>query len=343
VLLGAGAVAAFLAVDLGAVAYANNWIGAGGELTRQAIIDRFKLVFGTHLGFRKNHAKGVAVVGHFDSTGAAAAISTAAVLAKGRTPVTGRFSLGGGNPTATDTPDVVRGLGLAIGFPGRAQWRTAMINLPVFPVNSPQGFYDQLLASKPLPATGKPDPAAMAAFLTAHPETAAAMKILKAHPPTAGFADSTYSSLNVFYFVDAAGNRTPVRWSLVPKQAALPAGKSGANVLFDALIRQLKSAPLQWDLHLTVGTADDPIDPTLPWPAERRVITAGTIVITAAQTEAPGNARDVNFDPLVLPDGIEPSDDPILSARSAVYAASYRARSGEPKTPSAVQVDQVRP
>jgi catalase len=32
---------------------------------------------------------------------------------------------------------------------------------------------------------------------------------------------------------------------------------------------------------------------------------------------------------MVLPPGIEPSDDPLLSARSAVYAASYRRRTGE--------------
>ena len=50
---------------------------------------------------------------------------------------------------------------------------------------------------------------------------------------------------------------------------------------------------------------------------------------TAVAPEAKGNARDINFDPLVLPPGIEPSDDPLLSARSAVYAASFRRRAGE--------------
>ena len=30
---------------------------------------------------------------------------------------------------------------------------------------------------------------------------------------------------------------------------------------------------------------------------------AGTITLTALHTEAPGNARDINFDPLVLPEG----------------------------------------
>lgn len=338
-LIGVGAVTAFLAVDLGAVAYAGNWIG-GDRFTRQAIIDRFQSIFGVHPGFRRNHAKGVAVSGRFESTGSGSEISSAAVLSAGIRPVVGRFSLGGGNPTATDAPGTVRGLGLAIGFPGREQWRTAMVNLPVFPVNSPEAFYDQLLASKPDPATGKPDPEAMSAFLAKYPASAAAAKILGQQPPSPGFADSTYSSLNTFFFVAESSTRTPVRWAFVPNQQAKPA-PGGPNALFDALIRQLKAGPISWDLHLVVGTDQDSIDPTVPWPADRRVINAGTLTLTTVETEAAGNARDVNFDPLALPGGIEPSDDPILSARSAVYAASYRLRSGEPKTPSAIQVGEV--
>jgi catalase len=339
VLLGVGAVGAFLAVDLGAVAFANDWMGS--RLTRQAFIDRFQSISGIHPGFRRNHAKGVAVTGHFESNGNGTELSAAAVFAAGASPVVGRFSLSGGNPMVADTPAATRGLGLAIGFPDRHQWRTAMINLPVFAVNSPEGFFDQLLASKPDPATGKPDSAAMAKFTAAHPEAVAASKIIKAHPPTTGFADSTFSSLNTFHFVNGPGVRTPVRWSFVPRQAALRAAKQGDNLLFDALVRQVKTGPLRWDLHLVVGTPDDPVDPTLPWPPDRRVVNAGVLVVESVETEKAGNARDVNFDPLVLPEGIEPSDDPLLSARSAVYAASYRARSGEPKSPSAVQVDEV--
>jgi catalase len=342
VLLGFGAVAAFLAVDLGGVAYANKWIGPRVELTRQAFIDRFRAVFGEHPGFRKNHAKGIAVAGHFDSNGNGRELSRAAVFRRGRTTVIGRFSLTGGNPSVADTPPAARGLGLAFAFPDGQQWRTAMLNLPVFPDNSPQGFYDRLVASKVDPATGKPDPAAMSAFLAAHPETAAAMKVTKQHPPTPGFADSTFWGLNTFFFVNDTGARTPVRWSLVPLQSALPPRSGGKNVLFDALIQQMRAGPLQWRLILTVGTPQDPLlDATLPWPADRRTIDAGKLTLTDIETERAGNARDVNFDPLVLPDGIERSDDPLLSARSAVYAASYRARTGEPKSPSAVQVDET--
>jgi catalase len=341
VLLGLGAVGAFLAVDFGAVAYANKWVGAGNGLTPRTFIDGFRTVFGVHPGFRRNHAKGVAVTGRFDSSGNGSELSRAAVFRPGHTSVIGRVSLSGGDPFMADTAGAARGLGLAFAFPDGTQWRTAMLNLPVFPDNSPQGFYDRLLASKTVPATGKPDPAAMSAFLTAHPETAAAMAVIKQHSPTPGFADSTFSSLITFYLVNDAGIRTPVRWSFVPLQSALPA-RPGDNALFDALVRQIRQVPLQWRLVLTVGEPGDPLhDATLPWPADRRTIDAGTLTLTGIETDSAGNARDVNFDPLVLPDGIEPSDDPLLSARSAVYAASYRARTGEPKSPSAVQVNEV--
>ena len=94
-----------------------------------------------------------------------------------------------------------------------------MVNLPVFPDSTPQGFYERLLASKPLPDTGKPDPQKMAAFLDHHPETVAAMKIIKQSPPSAGFADSTFHGLNAFWFTNSAGATVPVRWSVVPQDA----------------------------------------------------------------------------------------------------------------------------
>lgn len=341
VLIGLGAVGAFLAVDLGAIAYANKWIGSGA--TPKTFLDGFLAVNGPQLGFRKNHAKGVSVSGYFEGNGNGQFLSRAAVFRPGQVPVVGRFSLAGGDAHAADTSGAARGLGLAFGFPGSSQWRTAMLNLPVFPDNSPRGFYDRLLASKIVPGTGKPDPAAMDAFLTAHPETAAAMAIIKKQPPAVGFGDSTFRSLNTFYFVDDAGARTPVRWSLVPQQTTAPAPRPGdVNGLFDALIDQLRSGPLRWHLLVTLAEPGDPLtDATLAWPADRRSIDLGLLTLTAVATDSPGNARDINFDPLALPDGIEPSADPLLSARSDVYAESYRQRTGEPKSPPAVQVSEV--
>jgi catalase len=327
-LRGAAAVGAFLAVDAAALLAAFNWIGPS-RLTPRAFLDVFNNAFGRHPGYRTNHAKGVSVTGWFDSNGNGAELSRAAVFALGRTPVVGRFSAAGGNPHTADAPAAGRGLGLAFGFPGGQQWRTAMLNLPVFPDDSPQSMYDRLVATAIVAGTGKPDPAAMTRFYAAHPPAARAMTILKQHPPTPGFADSVFSGLSAFYFVSQSGARTPVRWSLTPLQHALPPS-SGPDALFDPLVAQLRAGPLRWRLLLTVGTPFDPThDATLPWPADRRSIDAGVLTLDSVATEAKGNARDINFDPLVLPPGIEPSEDPLLSARSAVYAASYRRRAGE--------------
>jgi catalase len=344
-LLGLGAVAGFSAVDVGGFAYAGGWLRPDA-LTPPRFADRFEHVYGRHDGFRRNHAKGLSATGSFASTGAAAAVCRAAVFQPGSVPLIGRFSLGGGLPDQADKPDTVRGMGLLIQASNGEQWRTAMINFPVFTDSTPEGFYERLLASKPLPGTGKPDPQKMAAFLDRHPETAAALKIIKQSPPTSGFADSTFYGLNAFVFTNSAGASVPVRWSAVPQQASaapVPPSSIGKDYLFDDLIRALAQRPLKWQLVLTIGESGDPTnDATKPWPRSRRSIDAGTITITAVQTEEAGNARDINFDPTVLPDGITVSDDPLLAARSAVYARSFTRRAEEPKSPSEVNVSQVR-
>jgi catalase len=345
-LLGVGAIAGFVAVDVGAFAYAGGWLRPDTLTppTPSRFADRFEHVYGRHDGFRRNHAKGLSATGSFASNGAGAAICRAAVFRPGTVPIVGRFSLGGGLPDQADKPDTVRGLGLLFQANGQ-QWRTAMINVPVFPDSTPQGFYERMLASKPLPDTGKPDPQKMAAFLDRHPETAAAMKIIKQSPASAGFADSTFYGLNAFWFTNSAGATAPVRWSVVPEDAGgngAPQSPRGKDYLFDDLIRTLAQRPLKWRLVLTIGEQGDPTnDATKPWPQSRRSIDAGTITITAVQTEQAGNARDINFDPLVLPDGISASDDPLPPARSAVYARSFTRRAEEPKSPSEVNVTQA--
>lgn len=344
-LLGMGAVAGIAAVDVGGFAYAGGGLRPGA-LTPPRFADRFEHVYGRHDGFRRNHAKGVSATGTFVSTGAAVAICRAAVFRRGTIPLIGRFSLSGGLPDQADRLDTVRGLGLVFDGPEGQQWRTAMVNLPVFPDSTPQGFYDRLLASKPLPGTGKPDPQLMAAFLQRHPETTGAMRLIKLAPPSGGFADSAFHGLNAFRFTNRAGATVPVRWSAIPQQGAdvmaTPSGSPPKDYLFDALIRTLARTPLSWRLVLTVGEPGDPTnDATKPWPPTRRTIDAGTITISAVQTEQAGNGRDINFDPLVLPDGIAASDDPLLAARSAVYARSFARRAGEPKTASAVDVEAI--
>jgi catalase len=68
----------------------------------------------------------------------------------------------------------------------------------------------------------------------------------------------------------------------------------------------------------------------------------GTLTLDSVESDETGPARDINFDPLVFPTGIAPSDDPLLSARSAVYSQSFTRRAGEKKEPSAITPSDVR-
>ena len=321
--------------------------GAAGGLVpshpgETEMIEAFEANSGPHPGFRRNHAKGLCLTGWFDSNGAGVRLSRARVFEPGRVPVFGRFSLAGGRPAVADGMNAVRSMSLHLSLPNGESWRTAMNDTPVFPVRDAQGFYDNLVAIRSDPATGKPDPAKVKAFLEAHPESARALALIKAHPMSSGFANATYNSLNAFRFIDAEGRSIPVRWSMTPvdafEQQAVQRPE-GRDYLFDALVARLQQGPIQWQLRITIGQPGDPThDATIAWPSDRETVDVGTLTVVAVESEAAGNCRDVNFDPLMLPSGIAPSDDPLIAARSAVYAASVARRGAEPKSPSAVQV-----
>lgn len=344
-----GAIGAVLVCAAILFAAVGGWFSPG-RMTQSHMVAGFEEVNGSHPGFRLNHAKGVCVAGSFESNGQAIPLSKAVVFQVGRVPVIGRISLAGGMPFQADKAPTVRSMALRLAPPGAEEWRTGTVNIPVFAVNSAQGFYDQTLASAPDPATGKPDPDKMNAFLAKHPETVKAMAIIKKSPPSSGFADSTFYGLDAFRFVNAAGVSVPVRWSLVPLQPVTTerptqSATTDDNYLFDAMIAQINAHPLQWRLMITVGEVGDPTnDATLPWPADRREIEAGTVRLDHVSSEATGRCTDVNYDPLVLPSGIEPSDDPLLSARSAVYARSFTLRAGvQPeKPPGALPAEDTR-
>lgn len=341
-----GIIGAILAGVAGLFAYAGGWLTPHG-LTPAAITNRFEQVNGPHPGFRRNHSKGVDVSGYFTSNGEGAALCKAVIFQPGRVLVIGRFSLAGGQPYAPDGDQTPRGLALRFALPDGEEWRTAMLNLPVFPVRTPKAFYDQLLALAPDKATGKPDPEHVKKFLALYPETAKAMQLIRAQPFSSGFENSTFNSLNAFVFTPNAGPAAWVRWSLVPVQpfqplAAADQGQADKNHLFDALIASIHAHPLEWHLIITIAQPGDPANnATLPWPADRRKIDVGTLTLDRVESDDTGPARDINFDPLVLPNGITASDDPLLSARSAVYSQSFTRREGEHKEPAAVSSSET--
>ena len=69
--------------------------------------------------------------------------------------------------------------------------------------------------------------------------------------------------------------------------------------------------------HPDKNPGDPTADPSKAWPADRKSVEVGTLVVDRIQPERDGPCRDINFDPTILPDGITVSDDPFPAARSA--------------------------
>lgn len=78
---------------------------------------------------------------------------------------------------------------------------------------------------------------------------------------------------------------------------------------------------------LTIGEAGDPEDdPTILWPKERKELKAGTLTISSAMNQEGAGCENINYDPLVMADGIAATKDPILQFRSSSYGVSFTKR-----------------
>jgi catalase len=321
-------IAVVVGAGAGAFAYTAGWFSPE-RLTPDRLVDALSPPGGAPLGHRRNHAKGICFTGQFEANGAGAALSQAQVFARGQYPVVGRFNLGTPNPNAPDATVRVRGLGMQISTPDGQEWRSAMIDLPFFPVSTPQGFYDLLIAS------ASKDPAAMKNFAAAHPEFATFGGWAQTAPWTGSYAEERFNSINTFVFVDGSGGEHAVRWSLLPAAQPVPVSpedlaKQGPDFLEQEITRRVGGGPQRWTLAVAVAEAGDPTaDPSKAWPDDRRTVEVGTLTVQQIEAEPDGPCRDINFDPTVLPAGMRTSDDPFPAARSAAYAKSYDHRTAE--------------
>jgi len=305
---------------------------ADPEIAAPQVVGAIEGVFGVTPGERRNHTKGTCAVGEFVGSREAAAYTRSALFSGQPVPVIARFSLSGGNPKAPDTARSVRGMALQFKLPGGALHQMAMLNTPVFGGASPQTFLDLMLALAPDPATGKADPEKMKAFRASHPDSQAQAEYLAGNNPPASYANSAYWGIHTFRFINGKGRTTPVRWRFVPQDGEKRLGDeelkaAPANFLEQALIARAGQSPVRWDMLVTLGEPSDPENnPTLAWPAGRKEIKVGTLSIGAAMAQKGAGCETVNFDPLVMADGIAPSDDPVLRFRSPAYAVSFGKR-----------------
>jgi catalase len=104
----------------------------------------------------------------------------------------------------------------------------------------------------------------------------------------------------------------------------------GANFLFDDLRQRVKDGKVAFNFNLELAQADDKIDSaTVPLPEGRKKVNLGLLKVTSVAEDGGGECLTINYNPMVLPKGVEPSADPMIAARAAPYAIGLGRRLAE--------------
>jgi catalase len=301
-------------------------------LDPNATINQFEATFGKFEGYRRSGAKGICAAGEFVGTADARALSTASVFSGKPIPVVVRFSVGGANPKAPDNAKSQRNLALQFTLPDGEQWLMGNISAPVFGAASPQQFMALLASRQPDPVTKAADPAKVKAFNDANPEVLLQGKHFASQPVPASFASVNYWGVHGHGFVNAKGEKQFGKWIFEPVGGLQgltddEAKAKGPSFLFDDLRQRVKEGKVAFNFNLELAQPGDKIDnATVPLPEGRKKVNLGMLKVTSVSDDAGGPCLTINFNPMVMPKGVEPTADPMLAARAAPYAISLARR-----------------
>src|SRR6266478_5224057 len=297
----------------------------------QDLLQQFDTIFGAYPGFRPAHAKGLMLTGTFTPAAGAAGVTRAPHVVRASTPVTVRFSNSTGLPLIPDNDPNANPRGLAVRFNLAEHVHTDIVSHSTdgFPTRTGQEFLEFLRAlasSDP----SKPSPSPIEIFLGTHPKALEFVQTPK--PAPSSFARESYFGVTAMHFTNKDGVSRYGRYRIVPEAGndhlddATAAGKS-ANYLFDELTERIAKGPIRFRILVQLANDGDIVDDaTFHWTEDRILLEIGTLVLTEPVSNSDHEQKHIIFDPIPRVDGIDPSDDPLLELRAAIYLLSGRRR-----------------
>jgi catalase len=304
------------------------------------LLQQFHQIFGAHPGYRPAHAKGLMLTGVFTPAARATELTRAPHAQRPSTPVSVRFSNSTGLPQIPDNAPEANPRGLAIRFNLAEHVHTDIVSHSTdgFPTRDGYEFLDFLRAAA---ASGPdvPSPKPIEKFLGAHP---AALRFVQTPKPfPSSLARDTYFGVTAFKFTNTAGASRFGRYRVVPELgndfltdaqvAELP-----SNYHFDEIAARVGKGPVRFKILVQVAAADDVSDDaTMHWPESRELFELGALELNAVVADSLAQQQHIIFDPIPRVDGIEPSADPLLELRAAIYLLSGRERRGAKATAAA--------
>jgi catalase len=303
----------------------------------EQLLKKFEALFGVHPGFRPAHAKGIMLNGSFTPSPEAATLSKAPHFNRPSTPTTVRFSNSTGIPIIPDNDPNADPRGCAIRFHLAERVHTDIVShsTNAFPARNGQDFLDMLTA---ITATdmahlaGSP----LEKYLGTHPAALAFVQAPK--PPASSFGRESYFGLNAVRFINKDGVARYGRYRILPEAGndhldpAAVAAK-GPNYLFEEIEHRVANEPVRFRVVVQLAEPGDTVDDvTVHWPSERTLLDVGRVSLTDPVLDQAHEQKWTIFDPIPRVDGIEPSDDPLLELRAAVYLISGRRRRAAPES-----------
>ena len=175
-----------------------------------------------------------------------------------------------------------------------------------------------------------PSPSPIEVFLGAHPKALAFVQTPK--PSPSSFARETYFGVTAMRFTNKEGVNRYGRYRVVPDAGVdhlsdATAAAKGADFLFDELAERIAKGPIAFHILVQLANDGDIVDDaTVHWPEDRTLLDLGAITLTEPVADNAQEQQHIIFDPIPRVDGIDPSADPLLELRAAVYLLSGRRR-----------------
>lgn len=295
------------------------------------LLKQFEAIFGPHPGFRPAHAKGLMLTGSFQPAPGAQSLTKAPHAVNKSTPVTARFSNSTGLPALPDNVADANPRGLAIRFNLAEHVHTDIVShsTDAFPTRDGYQFLEFLRAAV---ASGPdvPSPKPIEVFLGSHPGALAFVQAPKPFPSS--LARQTYYAVTAFAFTNAAGETKFGRYRILPEAGNdfLSDGQVASlspDYHFEEIAERVGKGPARFQIKVQVAAPGDVTDDaTVRWPESRELVDFGTVELNAVMPDSLAQQKHIIFDPIPRVEGIEPSADPLLELRAAIYLLSGRQR-----------------
>ena len=269
--------------------------------------------------------------GTFTPSAEAKALSVAPHLNNASTPILARFSNSTGNFQIPDADPNSNPRGIAIRFELGPHVHTDVIahSTPFFPTRTGAEFLEMLQA---VGSSGPdvPSPKPIEKFLGTHPFALAFVQAPK--PTPSSYAREMYYGVNAFKLVNEQGKETYVRYRVEPAEGVdtldeADLKEKDPNFLHEEIAERIQKGPLVFHLKAQIAEEGDITDDaTKHWPEDRKLVELGKVELKGLEAESDKEQKQIIFDPIPRVKGVEPSGDPLLEVRAAVYLISGRER-----------------